>query len=187
MVFPYKRVLIVGCGGSGKSTLARAMGGRFGLPVVHLDRLWWLPGWQNVTREEFDEGLAKALARPEWIIDGNYARTFAERLARADFCVYLDIDTETCMRGALDRARRYAGKTRPDMTEGCEERMDAEFEQWIREFSERVRPAMLRQLEESGVAHRLFTTREAAFAWMDSFEYTDHPMQRSAEAGRCAR
>ena len=40
MDFPYHKVLIVGCGGAGKSTLARAMGERFGLPIVHLDRLW---------------------------------------------------------------------------------------------------------------------------------------------------
>lgn len=170
MRFPYRRVLIAGCGGSGKSTLARAMGERFALPVVHLDRIWWLPGWQNVSREEFDERLEKELARPAWIIDGNYARTFVTRLARADFCVYLDIDEETCMRGAQDRVRRYAGKTRPDMTEGCEERMDAEFEEWIRAFQEKTRPVMLERLKESSAAHRVFTSREAAYAWMNGFD-----------------
>jgi adenylate kinase family enzyme len=39
-----ERVIIIGCGGSGKSTLARQLGERTGLPVVHLDKLFWNPG-----------------------------------------------------------------------------------------------------------------------------------------------
>lgn len=42
-MFPYKRVIIVGNSGSGKSTLAREMGERLGLPVDHLNILFWLP------------------------------------------------------------------------------------------------------------------------------------------------
>ena len=40
-----RRVLVIGCGGAGKSTFARELGARTGLPVVHLDRLYWKPGW----------------------------------------------------------------------------------------------------------------------------------------------
>lgn len=39
-----KRILILGCGGAGKSTLARRLGAATGLPVVHLDGLYWQPG-----------------------------------------------------------------------------------------------------------------------------------------------
>ena len=46
-----ERILIIGCGGAGKSTLARRLGEKTGLPVVHLDKLYWRPGWQHVTRE----------------------------------------------------------------------------------------------------------------------------------------
>ena len=170
MTLPYKKVLIVGCGGSGKSTLAREMGKRFGLPVVHLDRIWWRAGWVHVTREEFDQALAVELKKSAWIIDGDYSRTFAMRLEHADFCILLDLDTKTCLESAYERARKYRGKTRPDMTEGCEERVDAEFEQWILRFKQDVLPKMLEILKESGVAHRVFTTREEAYAWMNGFE-----------------
>ena len=167
MAFAYRRVLIVGCGGAGKSTLARELGKRTGLPVVHLDRIWWLPGWVHISREAFDQKLAAELEKPEWIIDGDYSRTFAMRLARADFCVFLDLDTQTCMQGALERARIYKGKSRPDMTEGCEEYLDEKFEQWILDFREKTRPKMLGELRASGVAHRIFTSREEAWAWLD--------------------
>ena len=51
MTFPYRKILILGNGGAGKSTFAADMGRAFSLPVVHLDRLWWLPGWVNRTQE----------------------------------------------------------------------------------------------------------------------------------------
>ena len=49
-----ERVIIIGCGGAGKSTLARALGEKTGLPVIHLDQIWWGPGnWQHMEREDF--------------------------------------------------------------------------------------------------------------------------------------
>lgn len=165
MDVPYKRILIAGCGGAGKSVLASRLGKKTGLPVVHLDRLWWLPGWVERSREEFDTLLERELEKPAWIIEGNYSRTFPRRLRYADLCVFLDLDVETCLAGAQDRAARYAGRTRPDMTEGCPERMDGEFVRWIEDFAQNTRPGMLRAMEESGVPYKVFATRRAAYEW----------------------
>ncbi len=165
MDIPYRCILIVGCGGSGKSTLAIRLGEKTGLPVVHLDKLWWLPGWVERSREEFDALLARELEKPAWIIEGNYARTFARRLRYADFCAFLDLDAQTCLDSARRRVAQYAGRTRPDMTEGCPERMDGEFARWIRDFSQNTRPIMLRTLADSGVPYKIFSTRPAAYAW----------------------
>ena len=43
-----ERVMIIGCGGAGKSTLARKRGEKTGLPVVHLDQIWWAPKSQGL-------------------------------------------------------------------------------------------------------------------------------------------
>ena len=153
MQFPYKKILILGNGGAGKSTFAADMGGRFSLPVVHLDKLWWLPGWVNRSEEEFDFLLSAELAKPAWVMDGNYQRTLAVRLAAA----------------AYARVREYAGRTRPDIGEGCPERVDAEFEEWILKYDREVRPAMLAALEESKKPFFVFSSRETARAWLECF------------------
>ena len=64
-----ERILIIGCGGAGKSTLSKQLGDAMNLPVYHLDKLWWKPGWVEESVEHFDAELAKILKRKQWIID----------------------------------------------------------------------------------------------------------------------
>ena len=123
--------MIIGCSCSGKSTLARAMGEKLGLPVVHLDQLWWREGWENVSIEEFDRKLERVLTRDSWIMDGNYARTMDARIARCDSLIYLDFSRWACLWGMVQRVFRNYGKVRPDMSPGCPERFDWEFVKWI--------------------------------------------------------
>ena len=97
------------------------------LPVVHLDKLYWLPNWEIRPSEEFDSLLEDQLKKDEWIIDGNYDRTFELRLRYADLCIFLDYDTQLCIQSVIERVEKYKGTSRPDMTEGCNEQADEEF------------------------------------------------------------
>ena len=130
-----ERILIIGCSCSGKSRLARELGQKLGLPVVHLDQLWWEPGWKTVTREEFDSRLAMALNMEKWIIDGNFSRTMPQRLSRCDTVIYLDYSRWECLLGLAQRLMGNWGKVRPDMGPGCPERFDWEFVKWIWNFN----------------------------------------------------
>lgn len=105
-----EKILIIGCSGSGKSTLAVALGEKLGLPVVHLDQLWWKEGWRNVTREEFDSRLAMAMNMDGWIIDGNYSRTMEMRLAKCDTVIYLDFNRWACLRGCVSGCSAITGR-----------------------------------------------------------------------------
>lgn len=135
-----RRVIVIGCGGSGKSTLARAMGEKTGLPVVHLDRIFWSPGnWQHLEKEEFDRLLAIELEKPEWILDGNFNRTMPMRLERCDTVIWLDFSRFTCITGWLKRVINNWGTTRADMGPGCSEWLDPEFFRWIWDFNKNNR------------------------------------------------
>ncbi len=134
------RVLIIGCGGSGKSTLARKLGSLTGIPVVHLDRIYWSPGnWEHQTDGEFDAILALELQKAQWILDGNYNRTLPQRLEACDTVIYLDYSRLTCLLGVFKRVLTNYGRTRQDMAPGCKERFDLDFVKWIWNFNRKNR------------------------------------------------
>lgn len=126
------RIMIIGFSGGGKSTLARKMGEILGIEPTHFDRLHWLPNWVESTREYKREMVKPVLERDRWIIDGNYRHIYwQERLELADTVIFIDVNRFTCLHQAWKRSRIYKGKTRPDMGEGCIEKIDLEFVKWV--------------------------------------------------------
>ena len=158
------RILIIGCSGSGKSTLARKLGALLTLPVVHLDRLYWEPGWIPVTEEVFDARLLRELAKPDWILDGNFDRTLPLRLAYADWVIRLELPRRQCLWRALGRVWKTHGKVRPDMGAGCPERFDGAFLRYIWQFEGKHRESTHRLLDAQRHAKVLYlhSSREVA-------------------------
>ena len=135
-----ERIMIIGCGGAGKSTLARQLGEKTGLPVVHLDQIWWSPGnWKHLERDEFDVLLKAELDNPRWILDGNFNRTMETRLAACDTVIYLDVPRVVCLKNWIGRVIKNWGRARADMAEGCNEWLDPEFAGWIWKFNQNNR------------------------------------------------
>lgn len=141
-----QRILIMGNSGSGKSTLARQLGERLDLPVMHIDTLNWQPGW--VLNAGRDQAIQDVAEQPAWVLDGNNSATRATLLARADTVIFLDINRVTCIAGVLKRWAKYYRKTRPDMTEGCPEKIDLPFLGYIWSWPSRKRHIMLACLAE---------------------------------------
>ncbi len=144
-----ERILIIGCGGAGKSTLARQLGDKLGLPVVHLDKLFWKPGWVESTKEEIDEKIRQEMEKPQWIIDGNYNRTLPERVKHCDTIIYLDFSRIACLLGVCKRVITTYGTVRPDMGEGCPERVDLEFLKWVWNYNRDKRERNYRLLNDA--------------------------------------
>jgi adenylate kinase family enzyme len=141
--------MIIGCGGSGKSTLAQQLGQKTGLPVVHLDQLFWTPGWVSVSKDEFDRLHEAALAEEKWIMDGNFDRTIPVRIQRCDTVIYLDFNRFACLMGVLKRVLTTYGKVRPDMGEGCPERIDLGFLKWVWNYNRNKRERNYGLLKEA--------------------------------------
>ena len=76
--------MVMGPPGAGKSTLARQLGAFFGLPVFHLDQVWWRPGWIEAPPDAFRADVERIAALPAWVIDGNFTATIVPRLCAAD-------------------------------------------------------------------------------------------------------
>ena len=145
-----KRVMIIGGSGSGKSTLARMLGAVTGLPVVHIDPMYWKPEWEQRSIEETHRLVLAATARQEWIFEGNNSSTFAERMARADSLVFLDMPTYLRVWRVILRTIKDYGKVRVGSSEGCPERFNWEFlSKWVLRYNTMGRPKVLQALENT--------------------------------------
>lgn len=140
---------MIGTGGAGKSTLSRWLSEILGIDVVHLDALFWKPGWVESSKEEWAETVRSVLKRDAWIMDGNYSGTLAERIDACDAVIFLDLPRTTCLWRVIRRRVQYRNTTRPDMAEGCREHLSFEFFAWIWNYSKRSRPKIVKLLEEA--------------------------------------
>ncbi len=164
-----ERILIIGCGGAGKSTLARQLGEKLNIPVVHLDKLFWHPGWIESTREEIDSKILEEAKKSAWIMDGNYNRTLPMRMKYCDAVIYLDFSRFACLMGVFKRILTTYGQVRPDMGEGCPERFDLDFLKWIWNFNREKREEYYRMLNEAGgIETIVLKNRRAVKAFLDS-------------------
>ena len=164
--FPYKRVAVIGCPGGGKSTFSRALRDRVGLPLYHLDAIYWRDDRTHLSREEFYPLMQKIIAREEWIMDGNYNSTLEWRISACDLLIFLDYPAEVCLEGV--RARR--GQKRSDMP-WVEDGDDQEFLEFIRAFETESRPRILELIggyPDKAVV--VFRTREEADRYLDTLE-----------------
>ena len=162
-----KKILVIGSGGAGKSTFARRLGERLGLPVIHLDRVYWRAGWVEMPKDEWRRTVEELCARDTWVMDGNYSGTLDVRLEACDTVVFLDLPRTVCTWRIIKRSWRYRGASRPDMGEGCREQLNKDFLLfllWVWNYPRRSRPKILERLEKFSGSKKIHILRSSAEA-----------------------
>lgn len=143
-----KKIAIIGNAGSGKTTLALHLKEKLNLPVIHLDKHYWKANWE---KRDFDEYLAihdELCKQNEWIMEGNYSRSFSSRFLHADVIIFLDLSPYQCLWRVLKRLVLNYGKIRQDVPENCPERFSWEFLKWVWNFKNRHRNTIVILLDE---------------------------------------
>lgn len=139
------RILIFGPPGSGKSTIARQLSEKLEIEAIHLDCYYWKPGWEESDPSEWSKTVSELMQRDEWVMDGNYLRSLRERLDKATDVLYLEISLIKSVYRVFSRWMKYFNQNRPDMGEGCIEKMDLEFIKWVFYFKKQVEPAIFQK------------------------------------------
>ena len=58
-----KKIIILGCCGSGKSVFAKKLNEKTGLPLYHLDNIYWNDDRTHISRYEFDNKLEELIKK----------------------------------------------------------------------------------------------------------------------------
>ncbi len=138
-----KKIIVIGCPGSGKSTFSRALHNKTGIPLFHLDLMYWNADKTTVEKSVFCGRLSAVIETDRWIIDGNYGSTMELRMAACDTVVFLDYPLEICLDGIKERR----GKPRSDMP-WIETEEDAEFIEFIKGYNEHSKPNIMELIDK---------------------------------------
>ena len=161
-----KKIIVIGCPGSGKSTFSRELRNKTGIPLYHLDMMYWNEDKTVVEKRVFLERLSAVLAKDEWIIDGNYGSTMEMRMESCDTVIFLDYPIEIC----LDGIRERRGKPRSDMP-WIETEEDGEFIEFIKSYSEQEKPKVLELFtKHSDKNIVVFKNREQADSFLNRYD-----------------
>ena len=139
-----KKIMVIGCPGSGKSTFSRALHKRTGIPLFHLDMLYWNKDKTTVEKHVFLKLLSEIFQKNEWIIDGNYASTLELRLKECDTVIFLDFPQDICINGIKERK----GKAHSDIPWISNEEDNLKLIEFAKSYNLQCRPEIFELLDK---------------------------------------
>ncbi len=143
------RISVVGVSGAGKSTLSQGLSTSFDLPHISLDRdMRWLRGWALRDRDQQRVLHDGFVAGERWVIDGTNISFMDTRLPRSDLLIWMRLPRRMALFGIAKRVASGFGRVRPDMADGCPEKLpDLEFLRWIWTFEQRQSPRLIQTID----------------------------------------
>lgn len=147
-----KKVAVIGICASGKSVFGRELAERAGLPLFHMDNLYWRGKWEAVPEREYLEKEKELIKKDEWIIEGYVDEKESERLKVADLVLYLDYSGIRVFWRTIRRWWKHRHVARPELHEQAVDSISLR-DLWVALFR-RERPgieAALREVDQSKV------------------------------------
>ena len=96
------------------------------------------PSYVGYLEELFDRKLDDLVNHDNWIIDGDYSRTYEKRIAACDTIFFLDYDVEVCLQGIRDRV----GKERRDIP-WTDNKLDPELVKLVKNYETEDKPVLI--------------------------------------------
>ena len=156
-----ERILLLGPSGAGKSHLALQLAPILGLPLQHLDALFWHPGWRKSKSQSEWRTLIEELVRePRWIMDGTYERTLHLRVPAAQSIIIVERSRAYCLWRGFRRAVFLRHVPRPDAPQG--ERFTLPFVRYIWRYPRDTKPIIARVLADHGAGKIVIVLRTPA-------------------------
>lgn len=121
-----QRIIVIGTSCSGKTQLARRLAETLDIPHVELDQLYWLPEWEQRSKEEFRVLVKEAVAADRWVVDGNFSEVRDITWSRATHAVWLNYSFPVVFYRALYRTVSRA-ITREELFSGNRESFRQSF------------------------------------------------------------
>jgi adenylate kinase family enzyme len=151
------------------------LGAQTGLPVHHMDHIHWMSGWQARPREQRKDMALAVENSAAWIFEGGFSTTYEHRATRADTLIWIDLPVGLRLWRVTKRLWRYYGQSRPDMAQGCPEKLHSEsllFYTWIWQTraSHRVRLLQLIEDHKAGLIVHHLTSRAAVAEFQSSLK-----------------
>ncbi|EAC4430059.1 ATP-binding cassette domain-containing protein [Listeria monocytogenes] len=133
-----EKVLIIGPNGAGKSTFATELRKHYDFEVCHLDKLFWQENWNAVAKADFEDKVDNIMSsKKKYIIDGDYFFNLEKRLEHADLVIWIKIPLFLCVANIIKRRFKYMTNVRPDVTEGCDEKLNLSFLLYALKYNKR--------------------------------------------------
>ncbi|MDX3435593.1 P-loop NTPase family protein [Streptomyces stelliscabiei] len=161
-----KKVAIVGCGGSGKSYLARELGKILDAPVTHLDAAFYDDEWNALPMDKFTELQRDLVAKPRWVIDGNYNSTLQVRLEACDTVILMDVSTISALYGIFSRQLRHGAGHKGN---GVHNRIHWGVIKYVATYRCKMRPRVMAKIDEFASSRAdvvLLTNRRQTRSWL---------------------